>query len=67
MAERNAMIKVLQKHTSGAYDGGASLRNNSSREELGNEQEKPAKCETDARSGGCIQIRTLVFKDLRLT
>lgn len=30
VAERDAMIKVLQKHTSGA-----SLRNNSSREELG--------------------------------
>lgn len=29
------MIKVLTKHTSAAYDSGASLRNNSSREELG--------------------------------
>jgi hypothetical protein len=35
VAERDAMIKVLQKHTSAAYDSGASLRNNSSREELG--------------------------------
>ncbi|XP_035438302.2 angiomotin-like protein 2 isoform X2 [Spodoptera frugiperda] len=34
VAERDAMIKVLQKHTSAAYDSGASLRNNSSREEL---------------------------------
>ncbi|CAH0407234.1 unnamed protein product [Chilo suppressalis] len=34
VAERDAMIKVLQKHTSSAYDSGASLRNNSSREEL---------------------------------
>ncbi|XP_048479199.1 angiomotin isoform X2 [Plutella xylostella] len=34
VAERDAMIKVLQKHTTSAYDGGASLRNNSSREEL---------------------------------
>ncbi|XP_039749453.1 angiomotin-like protein 2 isoform X2 [Pararge aegeria] len=32
VAERDAMIKVLQKHTSAA-----SLRNNSSREELGNQ------------------------------
>ncbi|XP_045765424.1 angiomotin-like protein 2 isoform X1 [Maniola jurtina] len=32
VAERDAMIKVLQKHTSGA-----SLRNNTSREELGNQ------------------------------
>lgn len=34
VAERDAMIKVLQKHTSAAFDSGASLRNNSSREEL---------------------------------
>ncbi|GBP54301.1 Angiomotin [Eumeta japonica] len=34
VAERDAMIKVLQKHTSAAYESGASLRNNSSREEL---------------------------------
>nr|XP_037868797.1 angiomotin-like protein 2 isoform X2 [Bombyx mori]XP_037868798.1 angiomotin-like protein 2 isoform X2 [Bombyx mori]XP_037868799.1 angiomotin-like protein 2 isoform X2 [Bombyx mori] len=35
VAERDAMIKVLQKHTSAAYEaGGASLRNHSSREEL---------------------------------
>lgn len=34
VAERDAMIKVLQKHTSVAYDSGSSLRNNSSREEL---------------------------------
>ncbi|KOB66123.1 putative angiomotin [Operophtera brumata] len=35
VAERDAMVKVLTKHTSAAFDSGASLRNNSSREELG--------------------------------
>ncbi|KAL0832578.1 hypothetical protein ABMA28_000778 [Loxostege sticticalis] len=57
VAERDAMIKVLQKHTSSAYDSGASLRNNSSREELVGLSSGASFSSAEGVSGGSVAGR----------